>query len=401
MVASAMTVLFTYAFRPLFLLATLYALAVVPVWAAAWLGYLPMPTSLGTPSWWHAHEMIYGFAWAAIGGFALTAVATWTKRPPVAGAPLMILSALWVTARVLFVLPSPSWLPPAIAADLGYGLLLFVLMSREVIAARSQRNYKVLVILGLLPVTDALFFWGMMQNASWTMTALFAGLWLVVMLINLIGGRVIPGFTRNWLKGQLVEQKGEPATLPPMFDRFDLFTTSLMVAFAVLHLLGAPSRWIAVLGLLTSVMLFIRLTRWQGIHTGSEPLVWVLHVAFSWLPLGFLFLAFAELGLLPRTAGIHALTSGAITTMIIAIAGRAALGHTGRPLESHPVLTAAYVLITAAAICRVAATVGPEARALLALSAVAWFLGFVCFAWRYVPILTQGKVQRPGSLPTV
>ena len=401
MVASAMPVLFTYAFRPLFLLATLYAIAVVPLWAAAWLGYLPMPTSLGTPSWWHAHEMIYGFALAAIGGFALTAVATWTKRPPVAGAPLMILSALWVTARVLFVLPSPSLLPPAIAADLGYGLLLFALMSREVIAARSQRNYKVLVILGLLPVTDALFFWGMIQNASWTMTALFAGLWLVVMLINLIGGRVIPGFTRNWLKRQLVEQKREPATLPPMFDRFDLFTTSLMVAFAVLHLLGAPSRWTAVLGLLTSVMLFIRLTRWQGIHTGSEPLVWVLHVAFSWLPLGFLFLAFAELGLLPRTAGIHALTSGAITTMIIAIAGRAALGHTSRPLDSHPVLTAAYVLITAAAICRVAATVGPEARALLASSAVAWFLGFVCFAWRYVPILTQGPLQRPGSLPTV
>ena len=396
-----MPVLFTYAFRPLFLLATLYALAVVPIWAAAWLGYLPMPTSLGTPSWWHAHEMIYGFAWAAIGGFALTAVATWTKRPPVAGAPLMILSALWVTARVLFVLPSPSLLPAAIAADLGYGLLLFLLMSREVIAARSQRNYKVLLILGLLPVTDALFFWGMTQNASWTMTALFAGLWLVVMLINLIGGRVIPGFTRNWLKRQLLEQKREPATLPPVFDRFDLFTTSLMVAFAVLHLLGAPSRWIAVLGLLTSVMLFIRLTRWQGIYTGSEPLVWVLHVAFSWLPLGFLFLAFAELGLLPRTAGIHALTSGAITTMIIAIAGRAALGHTSRPLQSHPVLTAAYVLITVAAICRVSATIGPGARALLAVSAVAWFLGFGCFAWRYVPILTQGKVQRAGSLPTV
>ena len=396
-----MPVLFTYAFRPLFLLATLYAIAVVPVWAAAWLGYLPMPASLGTPSWWHAHEMIYGFAWAAIGGFALTAVATWTKRPPVAGAPLVILSALWLTARVLFVLPSPSLLLPAIAADLGYGLLLFVLMSREVIAARSRRNYKVLVILGLLPVTDALFFWGMTQNASWTMTALFAGLWLVVMLINLIGGRVIPGFTRNWLKRQLLEQKREPVTLPPMFDRFDLFATSLMVAFAVLHLLGAPSRWTTVLGLLTSVMLFIRLTRWQGIHTGSEPLVWILHVAFSWLPLGFLFLAFAELGLLPRTAGIHALTSGAITTMIIAIAGRAALGHTSRPLESHPVLTAAYVLITVAAICRVSATIGPGARAWLAASAAAWFLGFACFAWRYVPILTQGKVQRPGSLPTV
>jgi uncharacterized protein involved in response to NO len=396
-----MTVFFTYAFRPLFLLATLYAIAVVPLWAAAWLGYLPMPSSLATPSWWHAHEMIYGFVGAAIGGFALTAVATWTKRPPVSGVPLMILSALWVIARVLFALPSSNLLVPAIAADLAYGALLFVLMSREVIGARSQRNYKVLVILGLLPATNALFFLGMTRSAGWTKTALFAGLWLVVMLINLIGGRVIPGFTRNWLKRQLVEQKRKPTTLPPVFDRFDLLTTWLMVAFAILHLLEAPSRGTAVVGLITSVLLFIRLTRWQGIQTGREPLVWVLHLAFSWLPVGFFLLASAEVGLLPQTAGIHALTSGAITTMIIAVAGRAALGHTGRALESHPVLTAAYVLITVAAICRVAATIGPGARALLAVSAGAWFLGFVCFAWRYVPILTQGRVQRPGSLPTV
>ena len=396
-----MTVFFSYAFRPLFLLATLYAIAVVPLWAAAWLGYVPMPVSLGTPSWWHAHEMIYGFAGAAIGGFALTAVATWTKRPPVSGVPLMILSALWLIARVLFAFPSPSALAPAVAADLGYGILLFVLMSREVITARSQRNYKVLAILGLLPVTDALFFFGMARNAAWTMTALFAGMWLVVMLINLIAGRVIPGFTRNWMKRQLMERRREPATLPPVFDRFDLLTTWLMVAFALLHLLGAPLRWTAIVGLITSVLLLIRLTRWQGIHTGSEPLVWVLHVAFSWLPLGFLLLTFAALDLLPQSAGIHALTSGAIATMIMAIAGRAALGHTSRPLESHPVLTAAYLLITVAAICRVVATIGPAARVLLTLSAAAWFLGFACFAWRYVPILTQGRAQNPGSLPTV
>jgi uncharacterized protein involved in response to NO len=396
-----MKIIFTYAFRSLFLLATLYAIAVVPLWAAAWLGYLPMPTSLGAPTWWHAHEMIYGFAGAAIGGFSLTAVAMWTKRPPVAGAPLMILSALWVIARVLLALPFPALLAPAIAADLGYGVLLFALVSREVITVRSQRNYKVLAILGLLPVTNGLFFWGMTHSASWTMTALFAGLWLIVMLINLIGGRVIPGFTRNWMKGQLAEHKREPATLPAAFDRFDLFATWLVVAFAILHLLEAPSRWTAVVGLITSVMLFIRLARWQGIHTGSEPLVWVLHVAFSWLPIGFLLLAFAELGMLPQTAGVHALTSGAITTMIIAISGRAALGHTGRALESHPLLTAAYVLITVAAICRVAATIGPGARVLLGVSAAAWFLGFVCFAWRYVPILTQPRAQAPGSLPTV
>jgi uncharacterized protein involved in response to NO len=396
-----MKILFTYAFRSLFLLATLYAVVVVPLWAAAWLGFLPMPASLGTPTWWHAHEMIYGFAGAAIGGFALTAVATWTKRPPVSGVPLVILSALWVIARMLFAWPSSSLVAPAIAADLGYGVLLFVLMSREVIGARSQRNYKVLLILGLLPATNALFFFGMTYDAGWAMTALFAGLWLVVMLINLIGGRVIPGFTRNWLQRQVVEHKRQPATLPPVFDRFDRLTTWFMVTFAILHLAQAPSRWTAVVGLVTSVLLFIRLTRWQGVYTGDEPLVWVLHVAFSWLPLGCLLLTFAELGLLPQSAGIHALTSGAIATMIIAIAGRAALGHTGRPLEGHRVLTASYVLVTVAAICRVAATFGPGARALLMVSALAWFLGFVCFAWRYIPILTQGRVQGPGSLPTV
>jgi uncharacterized protein involved in response to NO len=395
------TVLFSYAFRPLFLLAILYAIVVVPLWVAAWLGYLPFPAMLGTPNWWHAHEMLFGFAGAAIGGFALTAVATWTKRPPVSGAALVILGALWLIARVLFALPFQILLAPAIIADLGYGVLLFVLMSREVIGARSERNYKVLLILGLLAVSNALFFRGMTHSAAWTSSALLSGLWLIVILINLIGGRIIPGFTRNWLKRRVVDQQRQPVTLPPAFDRFDLLTTWFVVAFAVFQLVEAPSRWIAILGLLTSALLFVRLTRWQGIHTGDEPLVWVLHVAFSWLPIGILLLTFAEVGLLPQTAGIHALTSGAMTTMIVAVASRAALGHTNRPLESHPALTAAYVLITVAAVCRVAATVGPGARILLMASAVAWSLGFVCFAWRYVPILTQPRVQRAGSLPTM
>ena len=192
----------------------------------------------------------------------------------------------------------------------------------------------------------------------------------------------------------------EPMKLPPMFDRFDLISSGLLVGFAICQLVDAPARWTAVLGLLTSVLLFIRLARWQGIRGGEEPLVWVLHVAYLWLPVGVLLLSFAEVDLLPQTSGIHALTSGAVTTMILAVASRAALGHTDRPLESHPLLTAAYVLITVAAICRVAATFGPAARVLLAASTAAWCLGFICFAWRYAPILTQPRVQRQG-LPTV
>ncbi|MBT8467665.1 MAG: NnrS family protein [Deltaproteobacteria bacterium] len=396
-----MTVLFSYAFRPLFLLATIYAIVVVPLWVGAWLGFLPFAVMLGPPSWWHAHEMIFGFAGAAIGGFALTAVATWTNRPPVSGAPLLVLSGLWLIARILFSLPSQALLAPAIIADLGYGVLLFSLMSREVISVRNERNYKVLLILGLLVASNACFFVGVTRSAGWSSTALRSGLWLIVILINLIGGRIIPAFTRNWLKRRLADQERQPQTLPPMFGRLDLVSSGFLVGFAAFELADAPARWTALLGLLTSVLLFIRLARWQGVRGGAEPLVWVLHVAFLWLPVGILLLSFAELGLIPQTAGIHALTAGAITTMILAVASRAALGHTGRPLESHPLLTTAYVLITSAAICRVASTFGPAARILLALSAATWCLGFICFGLRYAPILTQPSVNRQGSLPTV
>jgi len=395
-----MTVLFSYAFRPLFLIATLYAIAVIPLWVLAWLGYVPVPSSLGTPTSWHAHEMIHGFAAAAIGGFALTAVATWTNRPPVSGAPLMILSALWVLARVIFAIPSSSVPLAGVVADLAYGTLLFVLMSREVVGAHSRRNYKVLLILGSLPITNGLFFWALNQSAGWTTTALFSALWLVVFLVNLIGGRIIPVFTRNWLKRFFTGQQSEEMS-PPTFDRFDRFATAFMIAFALLHLDGGSPRWTAAIGLITSILFFIRLGRWRGIHARAEPLVWVLHLAFAWLPVGFLLLAAAEVGVLARTAGTHALTSGAISTMIVAVASRAALGHTNRPLESHLVLTAAYVLITFAAVCRVAATFGPGARPLLAFSALAWCAGFVCFAWRYLPILTQPRLQAPGSLRTL
>lgn len=396
-----MRLLFSYAFRPMFLLATLYAIVVVPAWTAAWLGWLPLPDSFGSPTWWHAHEMIYGFAGAAIGGFALTAVATWTKRPPVSGALLIALSVLWLTARLLFASSWTEVLALAVAADLGYGTLLAAIMTREVVGARNRRNYKVLLLLASLPLTNALFFAGVWRGGTWAQVALWSGLWLVVVLINLIAGRIVPGFTRNWLKRQS-ELGGRAATkLPPAFDRFDLLCTWLMIAFAMLHVARAPSAWVASVGVAASAAFFVRLARWRGAQTVREPLVWVLHVAFAWLPIGFLLLALAAIGWLPRSAGAHALTGGAIATMVVAVAGRAALGHTGRSLESHPILTAAYVLITMAALTRMAATFGLAARFLLALSAIAWCLGFACFAWRYVPILTQPSPRRPGSLPTM
>ncbi len=393
-----MTVLFSYAFRPLFLLATIHAVLVVPYWTAAWMGSVPMPTGLGTPSWWHAHEMIHGFAGAAVGGFALTAVATWTQRPPVAGLPLIALSSLWLIARVLFAFASPNLRAAAMTADLAYGVLLFVLLAREVTVVRNTRNYKVAVLLALLPLTNAGFFVAVAKKPALAASALMAAVWSLILLINLIAGRIVPAFTRNWLKMH-ARPTADPR-LPPSFDRWDLLTTALMIAFAVLDLIvSSRSLGLMALGIVASAMLGFRLVRWRGFRAMQEPLVWVLHLAFAWLPIGFLLLGLAHAELVPRSAGIHALTGGAIATMIVAVASRAALGHTNRPLRSHPVLTAAYLSITISAMCRVAATFGPGARVLLAAAAAFWCLGFLAFAYRYVPILTRPRLENTRSLP--
>lgn len=393
-------VFFGFAFRPLFLLATLYALLAIPVWVCGWLGWLPLPMVLGAnPIWWHAHEMLFGFAGAAVGGFLLTAVATWTKRSPVSGGALVALSLLWINARLLLFAPgtvSPGWVvPAAAAADLGYDALLLILMTREVVSARSRRNYKVLVLLALLVTANTAFYAGIRGPESWVDPALLAGLWVFILLISLIGGRVVPAFTRNWLRIHETQPRGAGGCVPPAFDRVDLAATVCLVAFAALTLLPASRVATAFTGLVAGVMLLVRVARWQGQRAISDPLVWILHVAFIWIPVGVLLLAGAELGWWPSSTGVHALTAGAIATMIVAIASRAALGHTGRPLQSHPVLTAGFVLITVAAVLRVMVAAAPNARAMLLASATSWCLGFGCFAWRYVPVLIQPPVERP------
>lgn len=385
---------FSYAFRPLFLLATLHALLAVPVWVCGWLGWLPMPTIMGgNPVWWHAHEMLFGFAGAAVGGFLLTAVATWTKRPPVAGGPLVALALLWLSARLLFFVPgtmASRWMvPAAAAADLGYNVLLLALMSREVISARNQRNYKVLVLLALLFVANAAFYVGIKGRTGWADHALLAALWVLILLMSVIAGRVIPAFTRNWLRLHGLDRADAEPGAPPSFDRVDLSANIALTGFAALTLLPSPPIVAALAGLVAGLLLLARVARWQGLRTKRDPLVSILHVGFLWIPIGVLLLAGAALGWWPTSAGVHALTTGAIATMIVAIASRAALGHTGRPLQSHPVLNLGYATITLAAVLRVMVVALPDARLMLLVSAASWGLGFACLAWRYVPILMQ------------
>lgn len=378
------TVLLSYAFRPLFLLATLHALLSLSFWIAWWGGLVPV-TIERIPMYWHGHEMIMGLAAAAIGGFLLTAVATWTKRPPVSGVPLLLLCMAWLVGR--FALQWP-WL--ALFADLAYWLGLWSLLAIELFSARNSRNYKLLWLLAAMTLSDLLFHLAELYQPVMQQRALWAQIWLVILLINVIGGRIIPAFTTNWLRKQEHGAQLTPAQLPHTFGTFDLVAIAVLVLFALTTVL--PVQWpvppaVAFsLGILATVLQLVRLLRWKFWLTFSDPLVWMLHLSYAWIPVGLALWTLSVAGVVPVSAALHALTVGGITSMIISVGSRAALGHTGRPLRSHPLLTSTIVLLTITAVLRVTAVLVPTSQ-LLELSAIAWILAFLCFAFVYVPIL--------------
>ncbi|MDT8399286.1 MAG: NnrS family protein [Pseudomonadales bacterium] len=369
------------AFRPLFLLAVLHAVLSLALWSLWWAGVLPMPMP-GNPIYWHGHEMISGFIGAAIGGFMLTAVATWTQRPPVSGAPLVFLCLAWLGARLGQFSPLAGAL-----FDFAYWAGLLGLMTVEILRAGNRRNYKILLLLSVLLISDMAFHVAQQFFPALQRQILWGQLWLVILLINLIGGRIIPAFTRNWL---LRQQTGkEPAArqpLPAEFGLVDALAISSLLVFALSTVLLSSSAWILFSGLLTGILQGWRLCRWQSHRTLSDPLVWMLHLAYAWIPIGVILLALGLAAYIPVSAGIHALTVGAIASMIVAVSSRAALGHTGRPLHSHRLLTLCIVLLNLAAVARVTAALS-GAVMMLNLASVLWLAAFLCFAMVYVPIL--------------
>lgn len=381
--------LFSYAFRPCFALAILFGTAAIAWWALAWRGHAPLPGGPAAALQWHGHEMLFGFIGAGIAGFSLTAVANWTRRPPVSGAPLMLLCALWLVARGAAVCPGGAAALPGVAADLGFDALLSGLLAREVIAARNWRNLKVVALLLLFSAANAAYYWLAWRAPADSGVALWAGVMVVALLVNLIGGRIVPAFTGNWLQRRARERGRPPPPLPPGFGRCDAIATAATLSFAVLFLVDRHAASSAGAGLAAAVAQGLRLLRWRGLATLSSPLVWILHVAFLWLAVGLALLGLSCIGLVPAGAGLHALTIGAFTTMLLAVAGRAALGHSNRPLTDHPLLTASYVGITASAGLRVLAALLPAQPLWLDLAAACWLGAMVCFGLRYLPILLR------------
>ena len=219
-------------------------------------------------------------------------------------------------------------------------------------------------------------------------------MWLLILLINTIGGRIIPAFTRNWLRIQRPELTNEK--LPKNFGRVDLLATIVLIVFAAATLLFRTTPILSTLAICTSLLLLWRLIRWKGFYTFSNPLVWMMHIAYAWIPIGVFILALSYENLVPVSAGIHALTIGSIASMIVSVASRAALGHTNRALVAHPLLTTAIVLLSVAAIFRVAAAI-IAVNVLMHGATLFWLLGFICFAVHYLPILLQpAKINSPG-----
>ncbi len=380
--------LFSAGFRPFFLCAAAWAALAIPLWLLVFAGRVELPTALA-PTTWHVHEMVFGYAAATVAGFMLTAIPNWTGRMPLQGGALVGLVLLWLVGRVA-VLASARLGGAGVAAiaDLAFPLVFLAVVAREIVVGRNWRNLPMVGALALLLVGNLLVH---AEALGWWASAAAGnrlGIATLLMLVTLVGGRIVPSFTRNWLAKTL-----PGATLPASFDTFDRIVMGLTALALAVWVLWPEGPLAAPSALVAGLALAARLARWRGGPTWREPLVLVLHLGYGWLALGFVLLGSSEFtAWLPPTAALHALTAGAIGTMTLAVMTRASLGHTGRALIAGRGTVAIYALVTVAALLRLVAPFGAgEYLVLLCLAGVAWSGAFGLFALLYGPALMQPR----------
>ena len=373
-------------FRPFFLGAGVWGALAITIWLGA-LGVGAARIGALDPLGWHRHEMLFGFVGAAIGGFALTAVPNWTGRLPIAGAPLGALALWWLAARVLILAAPDLPLVLLAAIDGGFYLGLAALLLREILQAKN-RNIPVAIVIGLFGLADLADYGGAAGWVGFNVGARSA-IALAVTLVSLIGGRIVPSFTRNWMQRERI---GCPLpTQPTRFDAAVVIATA--IALAAWAFAGSPV--LTGIALAAAAILQIaRLARWRGWCTFAEPIVLVLHLGYLWIPIGLFLLSAASLGLpLPQSAGIHALTVGALAGMILAVMTRATLGHTGHALHADMVTRVSYLALHLGAAARVLAALLPEVYlSLIYIAGGLWIAAFALFSARYAPLLTRPRV---------
>ncbi|WP_114966937.1 NnrS family protein [Alkalilacustris brevis] len=385
--------LLSYGYRPFFLFGAIWAALAMALWVWALAGgQVPAPAFSHLD--WHVHGMLFGYPMAVVAGFLMTAVPNWTGRFPIVGWPLAVLVALWLAGRVAVTAPAGIGPVGVALIDLAFPLALGAAMLREIVAGRNWRNLKVLALLALIALGNGLFHWEAAQGLGAQGWGARLGLAGLIALITLIGGRIVPSFTRNWLAAR------GPGPLPAAAGGVD--NAVMAVTLLALALWAAlPGTVLAGLAcLLAGVANLARLARWQGLRCGAEPLVWVLHAGYAFVPLGFLAIGAQSLGA-PGTASAaqHVWMAGAVGLMTLAVMSRASLGHAGLPLAAGRGVALLYLALIGSVAARFLHGLFPL-PATLHLAGALWITAFAGFALLYWPILARPRrAQRQANAP--
>jgi uncharacterized protein involved in response to NO len=369
-------------FRPFYLGAAAFSMLAVPLWVVLLFGSVTLSLRV-SPLLWHAHEMLFGFAVAVIVGFVMTAGKAWTGLATPRGGGLAALALLWLAARVAAVVA-----PYSVYAVLDMLLLplVAVIFIRLLWRAGNRRNLPLGAILALLALANLCFHMavlGLLDIAP--VRALHAGLALIVMIECVIAGRVIPAFTMSALPGTKLQ-------VPRRLEQATLAATALaLIGWVLLPPHAAVAAVFGTAGLLHAA----RLWQWQPLRTRARPILWVLHLAYAWIPVGLLLLGWAQLGGVSASAGVHALAVGATGGLVIGMMTRTARGHTGRPLQASRLEVAAYLLVACAALSRVLLPLlAPQQLALwLMASAAAWSAAFGIYLIIFAPWLLSSRLD--------
>lgn len=392
---------FSYGFRPFFLGAAVWAAVAMVLWLA-WIavhaagGALTWITIADAPHVWHAHEMIYGFAAAAVAGFLLTAVPNWTGALPLAGRPLEVLFACWLVGRLAMAASALLPYPLVALADLVFLPLLGGFAARQLMVKPQRKNMVFVAMIAVLTVANAAYHLieaGVI--AADPLAPVRVALLTLVMMVTVIGGRIVPSFTHNWLHLNSVT-----GAMPRRNARLDQLSVASVAAVVLVSALPLADVWLGGTALAAGLVNAARLAGWRGLATWRSPIVIVLHVGYAWIVLGLLLLAAAKLGgPVSVASAMHALGTGGVGTMILAVMSRAALGHTGRPLVVRPSIAAAYALVSLAALLRAfGPLLAPAAyNALMIAAGLAWLAAFSAFAAVYLPVLVSPRVHQRTS----
>jgi len=382
---------FAYGFRPFFLFALAYAFVAIVAWLLI-RRFQELPLATLPPQMWHAHEMLFGFIGAAIAGFLLTAVPSWTGARGFAGWPLAALSAVWLAGRIAFAFGASLPVEAIAAIELLFLPCLAAFIAPPLLRSLN-RNTFVLGVLTLLWLLDGLYLIALAKGDIVHATrAIYGGIDLVLILLTVIGGRIVPAFTANALRS-----RGETVTVRST-RALEVIVIGAMVVLAIVDFFR-PSGWpVAAVAGIAAIAHVVRLSGWHIRRSFAQPIVWILHAAYAWLPIGLALRCLYLLwGFDWAAHWLHALTMGAASTMIVAVITRAALGHTGRALEVHRSVAIAYVLLLLATLVRVFGGVVLPYESSVWIAGGLWVVTFAVLLVRYVPILLLPRVdRRPG-----